>query len=151
MTERSTSSHLETIHHEGFDPDMKQVYVPAIKMKVGNVVFISGVTAAPPYHHHPHRPEEFGGDSPYIEGQVEPCSSTWIWRSRRRAAALGHRGDEPVLHQCQEDQDVVNAYQGKWFRGHIPTSTSVEVKSLATDPNLRLEISVIAVAPPEND
>jgi hypothetical protein len=49
------------------------------------------------------------------------------------------------------DQDVVNAYQGQWFQGHIPTSTSVEVKSLATDPNLRLEIASIAVAPPLAD
>src|SRR5690606_1913561 len=71
MTERSTSSHLETTPPEGCDPDMKQVYVPAIKMKGGNVVFISGVTAAPPYHHHPHRPEEFKAIPRDIEGQVE--------------------------------------------------------------------------------
>jgi enamine deaminase RidA (YjgF/YER057c/UK114 family) len=47
------------------------------------------------------------------------------------------------------DQDVVNAYQGKWFDGHIPTSTSVQVVRLATDPHLRLEISAIAVAAAE--
>jgi len=47
----------------------------------------------------------------------------------------------------REDQDAVNAYQKQWFQGHIPTSTSVEVVSFATDPRLRLEISVIAVAP----
>ncbi len=152
MTERSTSSHLETIHHEGFDPDMKQVYVPAIKMKVGNVVFISGVTAAPPYHHHPHRPEEFEAIPRDIEGQVELL---FQHLDLALEAAGCRRSDIVVMNRfftnVREDQDVVNAYQGKWFQGHIPTSTSVEVKSLATDPNLRLEISVIAVAPPEND
>ena len=45
-----------------------------------------------------------------------------------------------------EDQDVVNRIQADWFGGHIPTSTSVEVKSLATDPRLRLEIQAVAVA-----
>jgi enamine deaminase RidA (YjgF/YER057c/UK114 family) len=49
----------------------------------------------------------------------------------------------------REDQDVVNAHQKAWFQGHIPTTTSVEVVSLATDPRLRLEIQTIAVAPPE--
>jgi enamine deaminase RidA (YjgF/YER057c/UK114 family) len=41
----------------------------------------------------------------------------------------------------------VNRYQSQWFGGHIPTSTSVEVTRLATDPRLRLEIQAIAAAP----
>ncbi len=46
-----------------------------------------------------------------------------------------------------EDQDVVNRAQAEWFGGHIPTSTTVEVTRLATDPRLRLELQAIAVAP----
>jgi enamine deaminase RidA (YjgF/YER057c/UK114 family) len=42
---------------------------------------------------------------------------------------------------------VVNAIEGAFFGGHLPTSTTVEVKRLATDPRLRLEIQAIAVAP----
>ncbi|MBV8490171.1 MAG: RidA family protein, partial [Candidatus Eremiobacteraeota bacterium] len=45
------------------------------------------------------------------------------------------------------DQDAINRVQGVFFAGHLPTSTSVEVKRLATDPRLRLEIQAIAVAP----
>ena len=45
-----------------------------------------------------------------------------------------------------EDQDVVNRIQAHWFGGHIPTSASVEIKTLATDPRLRLEIQAVAVA-----
>ncbi|MFS8496596.1 MAG: RidA family protein [Actinomycetes bacterium] len=142
-------SHIETIHHEGFDPEMKQVYVPAIRVVEGRLVFISGITAAPPYHHHPHRPEEFDSIPTDIEGQVER-----LFRHLDLAleAAGCRRSDIVVLNRfftnVRADQDVVNAYQGRWFGGHIPTSTSVEVKSLATDPRLRLEISAIAVAPP---
>lgn len=142
-------SHIETIHHEGFDPEMKQVYVPAIRVVEGRLVFISGITAAPPYHHHPHRPEEFDSIPTDIEGQVER-----LFRHLDLAleAAGCRRSDIVVLNRfftnVRADQDVVNAYQGRWFGGHIPTSTSVEVKSLATDPRLRLEMSAIAVAPP---
>lgn len=142
-------SHIETIHHEGFDPEMKQVYVPAIRVVEGRLVFISGITAAPPYHHHPHRPEEFDSIPTDIEGQVER-----LFRHLDLAleAAGCRRSDIVALNRfftnVRADQDVVNAYQGRWFGGHIPTSTSVEVKSLATDPRLRLEMSAIAVAPP---
>jgi enamine deaminase RidA (YjgF/YER057c/UK114 family) len=45
------------------------------------------------------------------------------------------------------DQDAVNAVQSAFFRGHLPTSTTVEVKRMATDPRIKLEIQAIAVAP----
>jgi 2-iminobutanoate/2-iminopropanoate deaminase len=34
--------------------------------------------------------------------------------------------------------------QGEYLGGHLPTSTTVEVKRLATDPRLRLEIQAVA-------
>ena len=40
-------------------PDMWMPYAPAIKVKGGTTVYLAGVTAAPVYHRHPHRPEEF--------------------------------------------------------------------------------------------
>ena len=142
-------SHIETVRHEGFGTEMKQVYVPAIRVVEGRLVLNPGITAAPPYHHHPHRPEEFDSIPTDIEGQVER-----LFRHLDLAleAAGCRRSDIVVLNRfftnVRADQDVVNAYQGRWFGRHIPTSTSVEVKSLATDPRLRLEISAIAVAPP---
>jgi len=144
----SADEHLEVVHHEGWSPDIKQVYVPAIKVVEGRLVFISGITAAPPYHDHPHRPEQFDAVPKDIEGQVELL----FQHLDLALEAAGCRRQDIVrmdrfFTNVREDQDVVNAHQGKWFGGHIPTSTSVEVVSLATDPNLRLEIAVIAVAP----
>ena len=40
-------------------PDLWMPYAPAIKVTGGTTVYLAGVTAAPVYHHHPHRPEEF--------------------------------------------------------------------------------------------
>ncbi len=47
----------------------------------------------------------------------------------------------------EADQDVVNTHQGEWFGGHIPTSTTLEISRLATDPRLRFEFHVVAAAP----
>jgi len=143
-----TASHLQTIHHAGFDPAMKQVFVPAIKVQSGKLVFISGVTGAPVYHHHPHRPEEFDTIPLDAAGQARRTFD-------HLALALGAAGCTPqhvvmltrFFTNVDEDQDAINAIQGAFFNGHLPTSTTVEVKRLATDPRLRLEIQAIAVAP----
>ena len=44
-------------------PDLWMPYAPAIKVTGGTTVYLAGVTAAPVYHHHPHRPEEFDADA----------------------------------------------------------------------------------------
>jgi 2-iminobutanoate/2-iminopropanoate deaminase len=51
----------KTIEHVHWPdaPDLWMPYAPAIKVKGGTTVYLAGVTAAPVYHHHPHRPEEF--------------------------------------------------------------------------------------------
>lgn len=144
----SSDERLEVIHHEGWSPDIKQVYVPAIRVHGGRTVYISGITAAPPYHDHPHVPEQFAAVPTGIEGQVD-----LLFRHLDLALeAAGCRRQDIVrmdrfFTHVAEDQDVVNAHQGAWLGGHVPTSTSVEVVRLATDPGLRLEIAVIAVAP----
>jgi 2-iminobutanoate/2-iminopropanoate deaminase len=51
-------------------PDMWMPYAPAIKVKGGTTVYLAGVTAAPVYHHHPHRPAEFDSMPRDMEGQA---------------------------------------------------------------------------------
>src|SRR5258705_11620269 len=51
-------------------PDMWMPYAPAIKVKGGTTVYLAGVTAAPVYHHHPHRPEEFDAMPGDMAGQA---------------------------------------------------------------------------------
>ena len=51
-------------------PDMWMPYAPAIKVRGGTTVYLAGVTAAPVYHHHPHRPEEFDAMPRDMAGQA---------------------------------------------------------------------------------
>ncbi|MBT7856053.1 MAG: RidA family protein, partial [Nitrospinaceae bacterium] len=63
------SKHIEHIHWPDA-PDMWMPYAPAIKVKGGTTVYFAGVTAAPVYHHHPHRPEEFDSMPGDMAGQA---------------------------------------------------------------------------------
>src|SRR5712664_3633322 len=69
-TERHTMA--KTIEHVHWPdaPDLWMPYAPAIKVKGGTTVYLAGVTAAPVYHHHPHRPEEFNNMPRDMEGQA---------------------------------------------------------------------------------
>ena len=139
----------EIIHHEGYDSGIVSPFVPAIRV-VDNarLVFISGVTGAPVYHDHPHIPAVFDAVSNRIEEQV---AAAFEHLDLALKAAGCERHDVVNLIRfftnVGDDQDAVNRYQKDWFGGHIPTSTSVEVTRLATDPRLRLEIHVVAAAP----
>src|SRR5437879_9140070 len=50
---------VRAIHHADRRRDVVMPYAPALLVRRGSLVFLSGVTAAPVYHSHPHRDEEF--------------------------------------------------------------------------------------------
>lgn len=143
------ADHLEVIHHEGYDPAINSLFVPAIKVHRGTPVYISGVTAAPVYHDHPHIPEEF--DRIPLDAEAQ-ATLAFEHLDQALEAAGCRRSDLVVLTRflvdVDGDQDVINRIQGEWLRGHLPTSTTVEITRLATDPRLRLEIQAVAIAAP---
>ena len=60
-------------------------YAPAISMvKGGTTVYLAGVTAAPVYHHHPHRPEEFDTMPRDMAGQTRAAH----WRISSAGSTL---------------------------------------------------------------
>jgi enamine deaminase RidA (YjgF/YER057c/UK114 family) len=139
----------EIIHHEGYDPAIVSPFVPAIRVVPNaRLVFISGVTGAPVYHDHPHRPEVFDAMPMDAAGQVR---NAFEHLDLALAASGCERHDVVNMIRfftdIEADQDVVNHYQSTWFGGHIPTSTTLEISRLATDPRLRFEFHVVAAAP----
>lgn len=146
MSKNSDRTDLEIIHHEGYNPNAKVIFVPAIKVHSGKLVVLSGVTAADPYHDHPHRPEQFESIPEDIAGQTELI---FKFMDLALLAASCERKDIVSLSRyftnLIDDQDKVNELQKEWLDGHVPTSTSVGVTSLAAHPKLRLEITATAV------
>ena len=139
---------IESIHIEGNDPSWNMPYTPALKVRGGALVFVSGVTAAPVYHSHPHDPSEFEHipDDPVRQAEmtVENLSAVLT-------AAGGTFADVVQLIRfivdLDRNQDAINSVMAEHLGEHRAASTTVEVVRLATDPRLVLELQAIAVVP----
>ena len=137
---------VELIHTGFNDPKWNMPYTPAIKVHSGTLVFLSGVTAAPVYHSHPHIPSEFDDIPEDAEVQTEMAMENL---KTVLAASGGTLTDIVQLTRfiVDEDrnQDGINKVMGRYLGDHRAASTSVEVVRLATDPKFVLELEAVAV------
>jgi enamine deaminase RidA (YjgF/YER057c/UK114 family) len=140
------SHHLEVVHHEGYDPSLNMPYVPAIVVHGGRTVYVAGVTAAPVYHQHPHVPADFE------QIPDDPAEQTRMTLANLRLALRAAGGDlgdvvqmTRFIRDLDRNQDAINRVMAQHLGEHRPTSTTVEVVRLATDPRLVLEVTAIAV------
>jgi enamine deaminase RidA (YjgF/YER057c/UK114 family) len=126
-------------------PQMWMPYAPAIKVSGGSLVFLAGVTAAPVYHHHPHRPEEFDAMPGDMAGQTRAA----LDNLKRGLDAAGARFADIVsatrFVTDLTDQDALNRIWADYFGEAKPATTTVQVVALATDPRCLIEINAIAV------
>jgi enamine deaminase RidA (YjgF/YER057c/UK114 family) len=138
---------IEVIHTAENDPSFNLPYAPAIKVNSGRLLFTAAM-AAPTYHHHPHRPEEFDH---LPEDPAEQARMTMEQLKGILAAAGGTLQDvvfvTRFIRDIAENQDAINRVFGEYFGDHRPSSCTVEVVRLATDPRLKFEMSVVAVVP----
>ncbi len=127
-------------------PDMWMPYAPAIVVKGGATVYLAGVTAAPVYHHHPHRPEEFDTMPEDMEGQARAA----LENLKKGLDGVGITFADIVTANRfvtdLSDQDSLNRVWAEYFGDNKPTTTTVQVVQLATDPRCLLEINAVAIA-----
>ena len=137
----------KTIEHVHWPdaPQMWMPYAPAIKVTGGTTVYCAGVTAAPVYHHHPHRPEEFAHMPRDMEGQ----SRAALENLKRGLSAVGATFADVVSAERfltdMDQQDALNRVWAEYFGEAKPATTTVQVVRLATDPRCMIEINAIAV------
>jgi 2-iminobutanoate/2-iminopropanoate deaminase len=138
---------VRTVHHPDRRRDVMMPYAPGLLVRRGSLVFLSGVTAAPVYHSHPHRDEEF--DLP--SGMREQATLAMENLKKTIEAAGGSLSDLVSATRYLTDvreQDDLNRVWATYLGDHLPTTTTVEVSRLATHPRCKLEISAIAVVDP---
>jgi len=133
------------VHHPDRRTDVVMPYAPGIVVRRGNLVFLSGVTAAPVYHSHPHREEEFD-----LPGTMREQAVLVMENLKRTLAAAGCTLADVVsatryLTDVAE-QDDLNRVWGEYMGNSLPTTTTVEVSRLATHARCKVEISAIAVS-----
>ena len=134
---------VRPVHH----PDKRHVempYAPALLVRRGSLLFLSGLTAAPVYHSHPHREEEFD-----LPPRMREQAVLLMENLKTTLAAAGCTLADVVsatryLTDVAE-QDDLNVVWAAYLGDHRPTTTTVEVSRLATHANCKIEISVIAV------
>ena len=139
---------IEFIHTDQNDPKWNMPYAPAIKVHSGNLVFLSGVTAAQIYHSHPHVPTEF------ILIPAGAAEQTAMAMENLKSILEAAGGNFSNLVQItrfivdeETNQDDINRVMAEYLGDHRAATTSVEIVRLATDPRLVLELEAIAVVP----
>jgi 2-iminobutanoate/2-iminopropanoate deaminase len=134
-----------TVHHADRRRDVTMPYAPALLVRRGSLVFLSGVTAAPVYHSHPHREEEFDLPSGMREQAVLAMENL---KATLEAAGCDLSDLVSATRFLTDvgEQDDLNRVWASYLGDHLPTTTTVEVSRLATHPRCKIEISAIAVA-----
>jgi 2-iminobutanoate/2-iminopropanoate deaminase len=121
-------------------------YSPAVKVHSGKIVFLSGVTAAPVYHSHPHVDAEFD-DIPI--GAAAQTEMTMENLKSILQAAGGSLADLVQITRYIVDearnQDEINRVMAEYLGDHRAATTSVEIIRVATDHRLVVELQGVAV------
>lgn len=126
-------------------PDMWMPYAPAIRVSGGATVHLAGVTAAPVYHHHPHRPEEFDAMPADMRGQTRAALENLAQGLDAAGAGFGDVVTAGRFVTDLAEQDAMNEVWAEFFGDARPATTTVQVVRLATDPRCLIEINAVAV------
>jgi 2-iminobutanoate/2-iminopropanoate deaminase len=123
-------------------------YAPAIEVTgAGQLVFISGATASPLYHQHPHVKEEH-----VLPDDIEEQTRRAMENIKLvlDAKGLTWRNVAKVTKYLTDirEMDGVNRTMNEYLSGHRPASTLVCVNNLSS-PGARVELDMIAVGPSE--
>jgi 2-iminobutanoate/2-iminopropanoate deaminase/2-aminomuconate deaminase len=135
---------LEPIHPR--PPQHAMPFVPGIKVRnCGTLVFLSGATASPLYHKHPHDPAEITPPDD-IREQTRRVMENLKLVLDASGATFRNVVKVTKFLTRMEEQDDVWAVMQEYFGDHLPTSTTVEVSGLVV-PGLRLEVEMLAALP----
>lgn len=135
---------IAIVHHADRRTDVMMPYAPAIVVRRGHLVFVSGVTAAAVYHSHPHREEEFDLPTTMLE-QARLAMENLKKTLEAAGCSLADLASATRYLTDVREQDDLNRVWAEYLAGHLPTTTTVEVSRLATHAHCKVEISAIAV------
>ena len=142
---------FDYVHLQGTEPSAgaNLPFTSAIRVNSGQVVFLSGITAAPVPHSHPHNPAEFD----HLD--FDALTQAELVMTRLAATMKAAGGDltnvirvTRFIVDIEANQDAITEVMNRhWGLSHRPASTSVEIVRLATDPRFVLEVEAVAVLP----
>jgi enamine deaminase RidA (YjgF/YER057c/UK114 family) len=145
MSKPQSTFRLEPVHPKPEEAH-KMPYAPAVHI-VGacDLMFLSGATSSPLYHHHPHRDAEH--IHPHsIEEQTKNAMEAI--KSILDKAGANWRDVVKVTKYLTDirDADGMHATMHKYFGDWLPASTTVCINQLSS-PGARVEIDMIVALP----
>lgn len=119
-------------------------YSPVVKVHPGGATyFISGATALPLYHQHPHETGKLNPPATAAEQTILVMENL-----KKCLDSAGLSFADVVRMDCyltdMNEQDEIGSVMGKYFAGNYPAGTMVEVRMLV-DPRLKLEVNFVAI------
>ncbi len=138
---------IEEVHPQP-DRAAEMPYAPAIEVTgAGRIVFISGATASPLYHQHPHVKEEHVLPDD-IEEQTRRAMETIKMVLDAKDLTWRHVAKVTKYLTDIREMDAVNRTMHEYLGDHRPASTLLCVNNLSS-PGARVELDMIAVGPSE--
>lgn len=141
-----SKKNIELIDWQDAPDDLSQAHYPAgVAVTGGKMIFLSGVTAAPAYHSHPHRAEEFDEMPQDMEGQTRAALEKVKISLCAAGGTMNDVVDTTWFLRDMTAQDQMRRVRKEFFGNHRPSSTTVQIVRTATDPRCLIEIKVVAV------
>lgn len=126
----------------GANPD-EMPFMPAIVTKGGTAIWLSGATAFPLVHKHPHDPAELQVPSG-IGAQTRACLNNLKTALEAAGGKVTDIVEVTIYNTDMDAQDEVNEAYMEFFGNHRPTRTHLGVNRLV-GAELKIEISAHAV------
>ena len=135
---------ITRVQPEGFAEE-EMPFVPAVMVRGGSTIYLSGATAFPLYHKHPHDEDELR-----VPEDIGEQTRLALENLRRVLASCGATFDnvvKVVIYNTDMDrQDTVNEIYRSYFTNGPPARSHVGVDRLVSS-NVKIEIDMVAVVP----
>ncbi|MFA5488601.1 MAG: RidA family protein [Candidimonas sp.] len=143
---------IEPIHHVPLVPEYNSPFSAAYAVEGSRLLFLSGAACIPPYHKHPHDPEE---EAQWLTGDFRKQAEDTFKHIEQVLVADGATLRDIVkmtiyFTDVMAQQNIFNEVSNRIFgTENPPARTSVGVASLA-HPGMLIEVDVIAAIPKKN-
>ena len=136
---------ITPIHSQEPKPEYNMPFVPAFMVENARLIFVAGCGPIPPYHKHPHVPEE---EAEWMKGGIREQTEKTFKHMREILTAggadLSNIVKLTIFLRDVADQNVVNEVSAKVFgKANPPPRTVVQVAALNHE-DMLLEIDAIA-------
>jgi len=133
------------VHPQPPKPEYNMPFVPAFLVEGGRFLFLAGCGPIPPYHRHPHDPEE---ERKWMEGGIREQTRKTFEHIKMILAAvgadLGNVVKLTIYLSNVSEQDAVNEVSAHYFGTQNPPPRTVVQVAALNHIDMKIEIDAIA-------